>query len=657
MNAAPAGSDPVASIIILSLANRQMLTDCLESVSRELHNCAFSCEVIVLFQQTNHLRNHNLGSVENLVKLYAPLNLGFGAGNNFAANRSCAKYLIFLNDDSIVQPGWLQALIQTAESDERIGAVGSRIAFPNGMLQEAGAIIWSDGSCYPVGRGEAPGSLAYSYMRDVDYTSANGLLVRRGAFNAAGGFDERYFPAYYEDVDLCMTIRHVLGQRVVYQPRSILTHLESATSRNDPEFRTFLFCRHQKMFGYKWAAFLNSYSYPDPQSAIAVERALLRARGNPQRVLVVDDRIPSTGMGSGAGRIGEMLKELTLSGFAVAFAPTDLRGALTTNPLSALGVDLITEPVSAHVTRPEKRYDAVIISRPHNFSAYYAAIHEAQPNAAVVYDIEALYHRRLFLQAHAEADAAQRSRLLAEADNMELTEINIAGSVDRLVAISDSEARWIETVDGHAAVDYMRPLSADIRPTPPKLQGRAGAVFVAGWLAGEDSPNVGALRWYASEVLPHIREALPGFRTFVTGGNPPLSVQLLEADGIELIGMVPELEDLYRSVRVAIAPILVGAGVKIKTIEALQFGVPVVATVVGAEGLGLLDTVDIDVSDDPLEFASSVIALCSNDALWRSRRENFTARIAEWSRDRVEWTGVVTRALEAVARRRASLQC
>ncbi len=638
--------DPIASILIPSQDNLDMLGDCLASVARSVDGATMPYEVIVLFQQTSRPSVQSfLEGVQGVRDLHARLNLGFGGGNNFAARYAKGKYLVFLNDDTIAQSGWLHWLVRAAEADGRIGAVGSRIISPDGTLQEAGAILWSEGSCYPVGRGDSFGSLSYSYVRDVDYASANGLLVRRSTFDSAGGFDDRFFPGYYEDVDLCLTIRHELDQRIVYEPRSVILHRESVTSGRDPDFRSFLFRRHQAALRAKWTRLLLSYPAPQPESRVAVERAMLRASNNPKRVLVVDDRVPSVGMGSGAGRIADLLGDLSATGFAVTMAPTERRHAPIENALGGSGVDLITEPLSEHLEPSEKRYDAVIISRPHNYNAYYAAIRQAMPQAVVIYDVEALYHRRLLTQARLERDAARRDHLQAEADSMQRLETEIAGSVDRLVAISDSEVAWLESLERHAPVNFMRPLARAIGMAPPDLQTRSGAVFVAGWLAGENSPNVGALQWYAEEVLPRVRAVLPEFVTFVSGGRPPLRVQSMEGDGLILLGLIQSVESLYRSVRVAIAPIRVGAGVKIKTIEALQYGVPVVATTIGAEGLGLADGEEIDVADDPEDYASRLIALATDDDLWLLRREKFSARIARWESEQIGWSQVVERAV------------
>lgn len=649
---------PSVSIIVLCQDNLAMLSDCLTSIARSVDARHTPYEVIVLFQQTSRRAARAvLSCFEGVRGVHSSLNLGFGAGNNFAASFAAGEYIVFLNDDALPQHPWLEHLVAAVESRSDVGAVGSRLLFPDFRLQESGAIIWSDGSCFPPGRGAPAGSFAYSYARDVHYASANGLLVRSATFWAAGGFDDRYFPAYYEDVDLCMAIRHRLGQRVFVEPRSTIVHYESATSGRDPAFRDFLFRRNQSAFMKKWADELSLYPAPEPQSVDAVERAILSARGNPKRVLLIDDRVPSIGMGSGAGRITDFLRDLNEGGFAVTFAPTDRRSRPSQNVLGGLGVDLITETPADHVRRPEKRYDAVVISRPHNFSAYYAVIRETQPGAAIIYDVEALYHRRLLLQASAEKDAVSRGRREAEADRMEVLEMEIARSVDRLVAISDNELDWLHDVEGHAPIEYMLPLSSEITHTPAALGSRAGAIFVAGWLAGEESPNVGALQWYAKEILPLVRQSLPNFVTYVSGSNPPLSVQALAGEGIELVGVVPSVRELYLSARVALAPILIGAGVKIKTVEALQFGVPVVATSVGAEGLHLTDKNEVDIADDAGEYAKRLIALCLDDRLWLDRRNALLARVAHWGTQQIHWTDVTKRALSERRSPRMAGQC
>ncbi len=638
-------AEPAVSVLIRSLGNVEALADCLESIARTASEEA-PYETLVLFQQTSaEAAGAFAAGVRGLRVLRTGGDLGFTAGSNYAARHAAAPRLVFLKETSAPQPGWLQALLGAANAGARPGAVASRLEAPDGTLVEAGCVLWNDGSYQPVGRGGPPGSLAYTYVRPVDCASPDGLLVDRETFERAGGFDERYFGEPFATADLCLRIRYALGRTILYEPRSIVVERDADVADQDAHFEWFLARRNRALFAAAWAPRLQEYGAPEPASDAAVERAILRRSGDPRRVLLVDDRVPRAAIGSGFGRSADLLADLHAAGYAVAMAPTARRRLPARNDVGSLGADLVLEPLEEHLARPEKRYDAIVVSRPHNFRNCYETIRRLSPHSAVIYDVEALYHRRIRLEAALERDPSKRERLETEAASVEALERHIAQTADRLVAISESELAWLEALDGHAPVEFMRPLAHVDPEDGPRLESRAGAVFAAGWLAGSRSPNVDALRWYARDVVPHVRRALPGFTTYVTGGNPPLEAREAATGGICLLGHVDSMDRVYAAARVAISPMLAGAGVKIKTIEALQHGVPVVATTVGAEGLGLVDGVEIDVADDPREYADRVIRLAADDAVWLARRDAFERRIETWRRERTRWSDVVARAL------------
>jgi GT2 family glycosyltransferase len=160
-------------------------------------------------------------------------NLGFIASCNRAAAEASGETLIFLNNDTLPAHGWLPPLLRTLASYPEAGAVGGKLIFPNGRLQEAGAVVFSDGRAWNFGRNdEAVDHPLYSYVREVDYCSGALLATPRALFLDSGGFDARYAPAYYEDVDYCFRLRS-LGYRVYYQPESRVVHFEGASSGTD----------------------------------------------------------------------------------------------------------------------------------------------------------------------------------------------------------------------------------------------------------------------------------------------------------------------------------------------------------------------------------------------------------------------------------------
>ena len=105
--------------------------------------------------------------------------------------------------------------------------------YPDGSLQEAGGVLFSDGSACNFGKHDKAANAAlYNFLREVDYCSGALLATRRELFTEAGGFDTRFEPAYYEDTDYCFGLRQK-GYRVYYQPESVIVHFEGASSGTD----------------------------------------------------------------------------------------------------------------------------------------------------------------------------------------------------------------------------------------------------------------------------------------------------------------------------------------------------------------------------------------------------------------------------------------
>jgi O-antigen biosynthesis protein len=641
----PAGPSPRVSILILAWRQPTLLESCLRAIVETCGNTVAYEVIVVLNDATPQVEDFVRSNVRGARLVHSRVNLGFAGGNNRAASEARGEYLVLLNDDTSVEPGWLDWLVATADANPRAGAVGSTILFADGRIQEAGSILWNDGSTMPIGRGEAGESLEWQFVRRVDYSSACSLLVRRSVWEDVGGFDEEYFPAYYEDVDLCLGIRQ-LGLDILYEPRSRVRHHESASS--EVSFKRFLFARNKRRLVEKWRPVLDFQEPAAPSSPPAITRAVWRARGCPRRILVVDDRSPDRSMGAGFGRMFDALVELSDAGFVLTLFPTAKVDPLH-DGLVWKGVALLAGSLDEHLRRPDIFYDAVIVSRPHNFSRVSALVRRNQPQAALVYDAEALYWRRLERQASITLaiDEVEARRLTVAARFSRRLEERIFRESDYAVAVSRDEAEILHGLQGACPVDVLLPSEPNVPFTSRSFADRRDLGYVAGWLAGPQSPNADGLRWFVADVLPHLCTLVPWVTLKVTGANPPTEMLALGGPNVEFTGRVESLPRFYDGIRVAIAPIRYGAGVKLKTVEALQYGVPVVATTVGAEGIQVAGIDAIDIEDDPRRYAERIAALLTDPKAWERKRTAIAQLVKPWStpQDSETWTGALDKAL------------
>jgi GT2 family glycosyltransferase len=193
-------------------------------------------------------------------------NRGFVRACNRGARAAKGEYVLFLNNDTVLLPGWLQPILRTFRDFPDAGAVGGRLLFEDGRLQEAGGLVFSDGSAAKLGYyDEDPDAPLYGYVREVDYVSGALLATPREFFREVGGFDRRYRFGYYEDDDYCFAVR-AAGRRVYYQPESTVVHVEGVSAGTDLTVGLKAFqVRNQSVFVRKWKDMLaRQPARPDP---------------------------------------------------------------------------------------------------------------------------------------------------------------------------------------------------------------------------------------------------------------------------------------------------------------------------------------------------------------------------------------------------------
>jgi len=303
--------------IIIPVFNQFRFTQaCLASLQE--HQGAERFEVIVVDDCSTDATAEAVPRMPGIVYLRTETNSGFITSCNRGAEAARGKYLVFLNNDALVRPGWLTALLDTFAEEPRAGIVGSKLLYPDGRLQEAGGIIWRDATGWNYGKFDDPEKPEYNYLREVDYCSAAALMISKSLFASVGCFDSRYAPAYYEDTDLAFKVRGA-GYKVLYQPLSEVIHYEGATGGTDLSTGAK---KHQEInrstFAEKWAAELMT------RPAHGDLAPLQLAPPDRKNILVIDHHVPMPDKDSGSLRMFQILKILRQLGHRITFVPDNL---------------------------------------------------------------------------------------------------------------------------------------------------------------------------------------------------------------------------------------------------------------------------------------------------------------------------------------------
>ena len=266
-------SAPRVSVIIPATSRPELLRACLRSLARFAPPDIPFETIVVLNQARAEVSVDADGTVPGLQVIRSAVNLGMAGSGNRGRQLAKGELLITLHDDAEIGPGWMEALVETADRHPEAGAIGGKVLYPDGRLQDAGMILWRDATTSQPWVGDAPPPESFDRVRAVDYCGSSALLVRAAAWDAAGGLEERFYPAYYVDVDLSMALRQ-LGLVVLYQPDAVIRHHRGASS--PLRFRQFVSERNRSVFLEKWSAALAEHEPPD-RSPAGIERAMERA--------------------------------------------------------------------------------------------------------------------------------------------------------------------------------------------------------------------------------------------------------------------------------------------------------------------------------------------------------------------------------------------
>ncbi len=601
-------SQPEVSIIIPVHNQSSYTYNCLKSLHQRTTD-KIPFEIIVIDDASTDDTTEVLQAIAGIRVLRNTTNLGFIQSCNRGIEEARADWVCFLNNDTQILPGWLEALVQTMRSHSNIGAVGSKLIYADGRLQEAGGIIWQDATGCNYGRLNSPQEPQYNYLRPVDYCSAASLLVRADLLADLGGFSTDFLPAYYEDTDLCFALRD-RGYDVLYQPQSQLIHYEGVTCGID---ETSGVKQHQTInrdkFQHKWQTALQHHCHSQRDGAVLGARRLC-AR---PIILVIDSYVPAYDRESGSCRLFHILKLLLELGCTPIFLPNNgLPAEPYTSELQQMGIEVLYTTPNQPDLQLQLRdrlpmLDLAWVCRPQLCEKYFDLL-RSRPDLPAIYDTIDLH----FLRMQRQEDYMKSNDGDLSWQQMKELELGYARAADATVVVTDVEQKLLAEL-GIDRVRVVPNIHISYAGTLPEFDARSGLLFIGGY---NHQPNVDAVVWLCQEIMPLVWAEDPEMTVTLLGSNPPDGVRELGGDRVIVTGYLADVDPYFLQARLFVAPLRFGAGMKGKIGHSLSYGLPVVTTSIGSEGMGLVAGTDAIVCDEPGVFAKEVLSLYGDRDRW-----------------------------------------
>ncbi|HET7882151.1 MAG TPA: glycosyltransferase, partial [Acetobacteraceae bacterium] len=496
-------------------------------------------------------------------------------------------------------------------------------------LQEAGSILWQDGTSLGYLRDASPLAPEANFVREVDFCSGAFLLVRTDLLLRLDGFSDEFTPAYYEDADLCVRARQA-GFKVVYDPGVVIHHYEygSASSYHAVEA---LSARAREVFVRRNDRHLRSRYARDRRAEIFARSADVARR----RILLIEDQVPLRMLGSGFVRSNDLIRTMASLGLHVTVFPMQL-GSF--DPASVYAdmpetvevmYDRSFNDLARFLEERDGYYDTIWIVRTHNLDRVRPVLEpfvRRDRPPQIVLDAEAIATIRESLRSPFSSGDNRRVR-----DEDIVLELRNATFCQRIVAVSEGEAAEIRRLVSRdvSVIGHVR----EVALTQRSFEQRSGMLFL-GAIHDETSPNLDSIRWFIDEVLPLIEDVLGSETRLTVVGFMSEEVSLdgfRDHSRVTLLGPVADTRPLYDSHRLFIAPARYAAGIPYKVHEAASVGLPVVATELLKNQLGWVNGEDLLSAEasEPSLFAAAVVRLYNDPLLWAKIRSGAARRISD----------------------------
>ncbi len=623
----PHSDAPEISVIVPVYNQLDYTLRCLKAIALNLGHSTL-VEIIVVNDCSSDRTEEILGSIEPLTLINSNSNQGFIYSCNQGASVAKGKYLYFLNNDTEIKPNCIESLAEVLAADN-VGAVGSKLVYPQGRLQEAGGIVWQDASGWNYGRQDNPYAPEYNYLRSVDYCSGASLMVKKEVFERLDGFDRELAPAYYEDTDLCFAIRHSLGLEVMYQPKSEVIHYEGISSGTSTTSGTKKYqVVNAVKFKEKWQNVLEQANYLANAGINYVHLAAKKYLGD-KTILVIDSYMPSYDKESGSRRLFELLKIFKDLNYHVIFAADNgFKDEPYTSILQDLQIEVLYtqqgygKAISEQIEDRLSLIDLAWICRP-ELNEKYAPLIRSRGEIKVVYDTIDLHYLRLKRAWDLNRDPTKK----VEWVDMQARELKMAHSADLTITVTPTERALLESqeVSNVAVVPNVHTSYLD---SVPGFNDRSGILFIGSY---NHTPNIDAVIWLCEEIMPLVWQEKPDIKVSLLGNNPSAEVLALSSERITVTGYVEDVTPYFLTHKLSVSPLRYGAGMKGKIGHSLEYKVPVVSTKIGTEGMNLIPEKHILEANTTAEFAKAILRIYNDRVLWNHLSFNSTEAIASYS--------------------------
>ena len=572
---------PEVSIIIPVYNQFEYTYYCLAAILKQSEGVSY--EVIIADDCSTDLTTQIEEVVEGITVLHNENNLRFLHNCNNAAKYAKGKYLVFLNNDTQVQKNWLRPLVDILQKDETVGMTGSKLVYADGWLQEAGGIFWKDASAWNYGNRKNPDDPEFNYVKEVDYISGASIMIRASLWKEIGGFDERFAPAYYEDSDLAFEVRKH-GYKVVYQPLSVVIHFEGMTNGTDVTSgqKAYQVTNQQKFYD-KWKDVLEAEHFANGEDVfLAKDRSRFK-----KHILVVDHYVPHHDKDAGGKCTYMYLQLMVKMGFKVTFMGDNFyKHEPYTTDLNQKGIEVLYGNFYYNnwqewLKQNLHYFDYVYLQRPH-ISIKYIDLVKEYGHAKVLYFAHDLHH----IREHREYELTGDEEKLKSSEQWKKIEYelfekadvgHVVGNYEQGIMQKAFPDKPIRNIPLYIYSDTLTDINKD-------FSTRRDLIYVGGF---GHAPNIDAVLWFGKQVFPKVLEKYPDMKWNVVGSKVPKEIEALASENILIKGFLSdeELANLYRTCRMAIVPLRVGAGVKGKVVEAAYYQIPLITTTIGGEGL------------------------------------------------------------------------